>query len=510
MLINNDNNKKDLVLVLDQGTTSSRAMLFNRVGALIAKSQQSVEQIYPKPGWVEHDPMEILSSMMSAITNVLANANAIPDRIAGIGITNQRETTILWDRKTGRSLANAIVWQCRRTAESLKEILKNPAAAYMISERTGLIPDAYFSASKIAWLLDNIPDARDKAKRGELAFGTVDSWLIYSLTGGNVHATDFTNASRTMLFNIHNGHWDTGLLELFNVYESLMPEVYPSAYDYGEVTHPSLLKGVHIFGVAGDQQAALFGQRCFSAGEAKYTLGTGAFLLMHTGSRACVSKNRLVTTIAASPPGKAGFEYALEGSLFTAGALIEWLKGGLGILNSVEESEELASSVPDTDGVYLIPAFAGLGAPWWDPDVRGTVTGLTRGTRKEHIVRAALESLVFQSADLISAFNSDSGIELKSIKTDGGVSANGFLMQFMTDMLGMTVIRQENPESTGLGGAFLAGLKCGFWRDQEEIIKLEFAAKKFLPGHIDRQGLMAGWRKALEMALMKRLRQVTR
>ena len=495
----NKEKRPDLILVLDQGTTSSRALLIDRSGAVVASSRQMFEQIYPKPGWVEHDPMEILSSQLSALTGVLAYTDMGPERIAGIGITNQRETTILWDRDTGRPLANAIVWQCRRTAGALEQLCKDPAVPQMITERTGLVPDAYFSASKIAWLLDNIPGARGQAERGRLAFGTVDSWLIYSLTGGRVHATDFTNASRTMLFNIHEGRWDEELLRLFGIPASLMPEVCPSACDFGDVVHPSLPKGLRICGVAGDQQAALFGQRCFSLGEAKCTLGTGAFLLMHTGGQACASRNRLVTTIAASPPGKDGLEYALEGSIFVAGALIEWLKEGLGVLGAVEESEELASRVPDTAGVFVVPAFTGLGAPWWDPDARGTVTGLTRGARKEHIVRAALESLAYQSADLISSFCSDAGVELRSLKADGGASANGFLMQFMADILGMPVVRPDNPESTGLGAAFLAGLSCGFWDSLDEIMGLDLAAREFVPGQIDRQALMDGWREAVGM-----------
>ena len=502
MVMENEKERPDLVLVLDQGTTSSRALLVDRKGAVVASSRQMFEQIYPKPGWVEHDPMEILSSQLSALTGVLAYADMGPERIAGIGITNQRETTILWDRETGRPLANAIVWQCRRTAEALEQLCEDPAIPRMITERTGLVPDAYFSASKIAWLLGNIPGAREWARQGRLAFGTVDSWLIYSLTGGSVHATDFTNASRTMLFNIHEGRWDEKLLGLFGIPVSLMPAVYPSAHDFGDVTHPSLPKGLRICGVAGDQQAALFGQRCFGVGEAKCTLGTGAFLLMHTGGKACSSKNRLVTTIAASPPGRPTPEYALEGSIFVAGALIEWLKDGLGVLDSVEESEELALKVEDTAGVYVVPAFTGLGAPWWDPDARGTVVGLTRGAKKEHIVRAALESLAYQSADLITAFGSDAGIKLRALKADGGASSNGFLMQFMADILGMPVVRPDNPESTGLGAAFLAGLTSGLWSGLDEIMGLDIPVREFVPGQVDSWSLMAGWRKAVEMTRM--------
>ena len=495
-------NKPDLILVLDQGTTSSLAMLFDKNGKCVANSRQMLEQIYPKPGWVEHDPMEILSSQLSALISVLTYENVDPERIAGLGITNQRETTILWNRKTGEPIGNAIAWQCRRTAGSIEQICKDPLIEKEITELTGLVPDAYFSASKIAWLLDNIPGARDQANKGELAFGTVDSWLVYSLTGGKVHKTDYTNASRTMLFNIHKGCWDERLLKLFNIPDSVLPEVHPSAHDYGFVTHPSLPQGLRICSVAGDQQAALFGQRCFSAGEAKCTLGTGAFLLMHTGAKACVSENRLITTIAASAYGKNHLEYALEGSIFVAGALIDWLVDGLEILRFSHESEQLALLIPNTAGVYIIPAFTGLGAPWWNPDARGTITGLTRGIRKEHIVRAALESLAYQSADLISAFNNDAGTELYSLKTDGGVSSNGFLMQFMADILAIPVIRPENSESTARGAAFLAGLTCGFWRDQDEILKLNIKEQKFIPGQVDRQALIDGWHKALNIVRM--------
>ena len=497
-----EKDKSDLILVLDQGTTSSLAMLYDKSGKCIASSRQTLEQIYPEPGWVEHEPMEILSSQLSALKKVLSRANVDPGRIAGLGIANQRETTVLWNRKTGKPIGNAIAWQCRRTAESIEQICKDPSIAQEITERTGLVPDAYFSASKIAWFLDNIPGARDQANRGELAFGTVDSWLIYSLTEGKVHKTDYTNASRTMLYNIHKGCWDEKLLEFFNIPYSLLPEVHPSAYDYGLATHPSLPQGLHIYGVAGDQQAALFGQRCFSAGEAKCTIGTGAFLLMHTGDKACVSENRLITTIAASAYGLDHLEYALEGSIFIAGALIDWLIDGLEIIRFSHESEQMALLIPNTAGVYIVPAFTGLGAPWWNPNARGTITGITRGTRKEHIVRAALESLAYQSADLISAFNNDAGAKLSSLKTDGGVSSNGFLMQFMSDILAIPVIRPENSESTARGAAFLAGLTCGFWHDQEEILKLSIKEQMFTPGRIDRQALMAGWHKALDIVKM--------
>jgi len=493
----------DFILVLDQGTTSSRALVFDRDGALVSGAQRPYKQYYPKPGWVEHDPSEILSSQLDALACVVEKADIRPERIVGLGIANQRETTVIWDKATGQPIANAIVWQCRRTAEAVEWICADPDACREITRRTGLVPDAYFSASKIAWLLDNTPGARLRANRGELAFGTVDSWLIYSLSGGKVHATDVTNASRTMLFNIREGRWDESLLKLFNIPDSLMPDVRPSSFDYGPVSHPSLPAGLRVLGVAGDQQAALFGQRCFGRGEAKCTMGTGSFLLMHTGDNLCVSKNRLVTTVAASAPGAAGPEYALEGSIFVSGGVVQWLRDGLGLIGTAEESERMALSVPDTAGVCFVPAFTGLGAPWWAPEARGVISGLTQAARKEHIVRAALESLAYQAADLINAFESDAETQIMSLKTDGGVSANGFLMQFMADILGIPVVRSENMEATGLGAAFLAGLACGFWRDKEELLALDLEAKEFLPNHIDRKALMDGWHKALARVLTK-------
>jgi len=487
----------DLILVLDQGTTSSRALLFDRKGILVCGSQKPFSQLYPKPGWVEHDPMEILSSQISAVTEVLAGAEIYPESIAGIGISNQRETAIIWDRETGLPIANAIVWQCRRTAEYIERICADADVHDEIVRRTGLIPDAYFSASKIAWLLDNVPGARDMAGQGRLAFGTVDSWLIYKLTGGKIHATDVTNASRTMLFNIHENRWDEKLLGLFDIPASLLPDVRPSACDFGAVDFPFLPKGLRIYGVAGDQQAALFGQRCFGLGEVKCTMGTGAFMLMHTGNKPYVSQNRLVTTVAASAPGQTGLEYALEGSIFVAGGIVQWLCEGLGIISSAEESEELASSIADTEGVYLVPAFTGLGAPWWDPEARGAILGLTQGTNREHIARAALESLAYQTADLISAFESDAGVPISSLKADGGGAANGFLMQFMSDILGVPVSCSLNHEATGLGAAFLTGLTCGLWRDKNELLKLDLEAKNYVPEPIDRQALIDGWHEAL-------------
>jgi len=489
--------RSDLILVFDQGTTSSRALLFDRKGALVCGSQKPFTQFYPKPGWVEHDPIEILSSQISAFTEVLKSADISPEKIAGIGISNQRETAIIWDRDTGLPIANAIVWQCRRTAEDIERICADPEIYKEIVRRTGLIPDAYFSASKVAWLLNNTPGARAAAEQGRLAFGTVDSWLIYKLTGGKAHVTDVTNACRTMLFNIHENRWDVKLLELFDIPASLLPEVRPSAFDFGVVDYPTLPKGLRICGVAGDQQAALFGQRCFGLGEVKCTMGTGSFMLMHTGDKPYVSKNRLVTTIAASAPGTAGLEYALEGSIFVAGGIVQWLCEGLGIIKSAAESEEIASSVADTEGVYVVPAFTGLGAPWWDPDARGAILGLTQGAKKEHIVRAALESPAYQTADLIAAFESDSEVPVASIKADGGVAANGFLMQFMSDILGVPISCSMNHEATGLGAAFLAGLTCGFWRDKAEILDLDLKTKVYSPEPIDRKALIDGWHEAL-------------
>ena len=441
--------------------------------------------------------MEILSSQLSALTKVLVSAHVDPQRITALGITNQRETTVIWDRRSHLPIANAIVWQCRRTAAMIDQLCSDPAVAARITALTGLIPDAYFSASKIAWLLDNTPGARAAAERGELAFGTVDSWLVYNLTGGEVHATDVTNASRTMLFDIHRGVWDSWLLELFGIPESLLPEVRPSAGYYGTSNHPSIPAGLRITGVAGDQQAALFGQRCFQLGQAKNTLGTGAFLLMHTGMQACVSKNQLVTTVAASAPGQAGLEYALEGSIFVAGALIQWLRDEMGLISTAAESELLASRVDNNAGVHVVPAFTGLGAPWWDSEARGAILGLTRGVTREHIVRAALESLAYQSADLIAAFEDDAGIAINSLKADGGAATNGFLLQFMADLLGIEIDRPTSPEATGLGAAFLAGLASGFWQDQAELLALDIPAQSFTPQPVDREGLMADWHRAL-------------
>ena len=487
------------IIALDQGTTSSRAMLVDKHGSAIASAQRPFPQIYPQPGWVEHNPADILSSQMGVLTELIMSNGLAPEDIDSIGITNQRETTVVWDRETGEPVANAIVWQCRRTAPLVERLCGNPQVAAEVTKRTGLIPDAYFSASKIRWILDEVPGARQRAEEGKLAFGTIDSWLIWTLTYGQVHATDVTNASRTMLYNIHEGQWDPYLLELFDIPASMMPDVRPSAADYGVTSNPGLVQGVPIRGVAGDQQAALFGQCCFEAGMAKNTYGTGCFLLMHTGEHACVSKNGLVTTIAASAPGTPHAEYALEGSVFVAGALIQWLRDELQIIETAAESEGLARSVSDTGGVYVVPAFTGLGAPYWDADARGTISGITRGTNRAHIVRAALEALAYQVSDLVVAMEDDAGSPMKALNVDGGASANDFLMQFQADILDLSLRRPKNTETTALGAAYLAGLATGFWKDVDELRALRETDDAFAPamGFAERERLLAGWKKAV-------------
>ncbi|THG37170.1 glycerol kinase GlpK [Adlercreutzia caecimuris] len=490
---------KKYIIALDQGTTSSRAMLIDRAGRAVGSVQRPFPQLYPQPGWVEHDPHDILSSQLGALTELLLTYSVSPDEVAAIGITNQRETTVVWDRATGEPIANAIVWQCRRTAPMIEALASDPAVAAEIRSRTGLVPDAYFSASKIAWILGEVPGARARAEAGELAFGTIDSWLIWKLTYGAVHATDVTNASRTMLYNIHEGCWDPYLLELFGIPASLMPEVRPSASFFGETANPGLVQGIPIAGVAGDQQAALFGQCCFSAGQAKNTYGTGCFLLMHTGREACASGNGLITTVAASAPGADGIEYALEGSVFMAGALIQWLRDELGIIQNVAETDRIARSVASTEGVVVVPAFTGLGAPWWDADARGAILGLTRGAGRAHIVRAALEALAYQVCDLAQAMAEDAGVPLSVLNVDGGASANDFLMQFQADMLGVSLRRPANAETTALGAAYLAGLATGFWPDTEALLSLREGEERFLPTFDEpmRAERLARWRAAV-------------
>lgn len=459
------------VIALDQGTTSSRAVLIDRAGRMVDCVQRPFQQIFPQPGWVEHNPQEILFSQLGCLTELIARHGLSTEDIDSIGIDNQRETTIVWDPATGQPVMNAIVWQCRRTAGLVDELCGDPQVKAMVQAKTGLLPDAYFSASKIRWILDNVDGARERADAGELLFGTVDTWLVWVLTGGLVHATDPTNASRTMLFNIHEGRWDDELLRLFGIPASMMPEVRPSSGFFGETSYPGLPAGIPITGVAGDQQAALFGQCCFAPGQAKNTYGTGCFMLLHTGHEARASSHNLVTTVAASAPEAAagGLEYALEGSVFVAGALIQWLRDELGIIGSAAETEALATSIPDAGGVYIVPAFTGLGAPWWEPDARGAIFGLTRGAGRAQIARAALEALAYQVSDLAAAMAEDAGGELGVLNVDGGASANNFLMQFQANLLGCELRRPQNLETTSLGAAYLAGLVTRFWSGTDEL-----------------------------------------
>ncbi|KYH34838.1 glycerol kinase [Clostridium tepidiprofundi DSM 19306] len=485
------------IMALDQGTTSSRCILFNKKGEIVSVAQKEFKQIYPKAGWVEHDPMEIWSSQFSVAAEAVAKIHASANDIAGIGITNQRETTIVWDKTTGKPVYNAIVWQCRRTASMCDE-LRERGLAETIREKTGLILDAYFSGTKIKWILDNVDGAREKAEKGELLFGNVDSWLIWNLTKGKVHITDYTNASRTMLFNIHDLRWDDELLEALDIPKSMLPEVKPSSHIYGNTDKVLFGAEIPIAGIAGDQQAALFGQTCFAPGTAKNTYGTGCFMLMNTGEKPIMSKKGLLTTIAWGVDGKV--EYALEGSVFIAGAAIQWLRDELRMIKNAAESEKYATAVEDTNGVYMVPAFVGLGAPYWDQYARGTIVGLTRGAKKEHLIRATLESLAFQTYDVLKAMQEDSGIELKKLKVDGGACANNFLMQFQSDVLGVQVDRPKVIETTALGAAYLAGLAVGYWKDKEEIEK-NWEIDKSFESQIDsdkREELLNGWHKAIE------------
>ncbi len=492
---------KKYVLALDQGTTSSRCILFDKKGKICSMAQKEFEQIYPYPGWVEHNPMEIWSSQLAVAIEAMAMVGAKPEDISGIGITNQRETTIVWDKETGAPVYNAIVWQCRRTADMIDEMTA-AGLGESVKAKTGLVPDAYFSASKIAWILENVEGAREKAEEGRLLFGTVDTWLIWNLTKGAVHVTDYTNASRTMLFDIHNLCWDKEILEYFKIPANMLPDVKPSSYIYGH-TDTSVLGGeIPIAGAAGDQQAALFGQCCFEPGEVKNTYGTGCFLLMNTGEKAITSKSGLLTTIAAGTGEHV--EYALEGSVFVAGAAIQWLRDGLRMIKSAPQSEEYATAVEETGGVYVVPAFAGLGAPYWNPYARGTIVGLTRGCSKEHFIRATLESVAYQTVDVLEAMEKDSGIDLKSLKVDGGASANDFLMQFEADILNTEVRRPECIETTALGAAYLAGLATGYFKDKEEIRENWQLGKSFTPHMVNekRKALLRGWKKAVKCALL--------
>ena len=466
------------ILALDQGTTSSRAILFDRDGAIKGIAQREFRQMFPQPGWVEHDPLEIWTSQAGVAVEALAGAGVRARDIAAIGITNQRETTIVWDRRTGLPIANAIVWQDRRTAEACDR-LRSDGAEPLFRERTGLVLDAYFSGTKLAWILDHVEGARARAEAGQLAFGTVDSWLLWKLTDGRLHITDPSNASRTLLFNIHTLQWDDELLAALRVPRSVLPEVRSSSEIYGEVTTTLGLESVILGGIAGDQQAALFGQMCTSPGMTKNTYGTGCFMLQHTGASAPASRHKLLTTVAWTRDGVTA--YALEGSVFVGGSVVQWLRDGLGVIRSSSEVEALAMSVPDNGGVYLVPAFAGLGAPHWDSYARGTIVGLTRGSSAAHIARAALESIAYQSADLLDAMQADAGVRLAELRVDGGASRNDLLMQFQSDVIGAPVVRPQITETTALGAAYLAGLAVGFWKNDDDLATQWRTERRFEP-----------------------------
>jgi glycerol kinase len=488
-----------VILALDQGTTSSRAIVFDAAGAILAVAQREFTQIFPQPGWVEHDPGEIWATQIAVAREAIAQAAVAARDVAAIGITNQRETTLLWDRATGRPVCNAIVWQDRRTAAAC-DALKSQGLEPRVSERTGLVLDAYFSGTKLAWMLDNVRGARAAAEAGRLAFGTVDSWLVWKLTDGAAHITDVTNASRTLLYDIHSGTWEPELLQMLGVPAGLLPAVRPSCGIVAETAPGVFDARIPIAGIAGDQQAALFGQRCTAPGMIKNTYGTGCFMLMHTGTRPMRSRAKLLTT-PACPSGPAA-EYALEGSVFIAGAVVQWLRDGLGLIRASGDVEALAAGVPDNGGVYLVPAFAGLGSPHWDPYARGALFGLTRGARAGHVARAALESIAYQTADVLAAMRSDSGIGLKELRVDGGAARNDMLMQFQADILGVPVVRPRVHETTALGAAYLAGLAVGYWKDAD-VIGSQWQAERTFEPTMDRaraQELMAGWRKAVERA----------
>ena len=488
------------ILALDQGTTSSRGIIFDKDARIKAIAQKEFDQYYPQPGWVEHNPREIWSSQISVAREAMANLGIDASDIAAIGITNQRETTICWDKETGEPIYNAIVWQCRRTAPMIDKIVA-AGRSDMISEKTGLVPDAYFSASKIAWILDNVDGAREKAESGKLIFGTVDTWLIWNLTGGKVHVTDYTNAARTMLFNIHTLEWDKDLLNLFNIPESMLPEVKPSSTLYGYTSDKVMGGQVPIAGAAGDQQAALFGQCCFEKGDVKNTYGTGSFILMNTGSEPVASSNGLLTTMAACTSDKP--EYALEGSVFVAGAAVQWLRDSMRMVKSASQTEEYADRVKDSAGVYVVPAFTGMGAPYWDQYARGTVFGITRGCTKEHFIRATLESIAYQSYDVMKAMEEDLRAPLQGLKVDGGASANNFLVKFQADLIGTKVIRPKCIETTAMGAAFLAGLAVGYYKDKDEIKAKWELGRSFEPNEdrTEAEELLKGWHRAVKYAI---------
>ena len=489
---------KKYVIAMDQGTTSSRCILFDRQGTICSVAQKEFPQIYPRPGWVEHDPRDIWSTQMGVTMEAMQKLDAHADEIAAIGITNQRETTIVWDAATGEPICNAIVWQCRRTADRIEQLCRD-GWSEAIRQRTGLIPDAYFSASKLAWILDHVPGARERAERGELKFGTVDTWLIWNLTEGKVHATDYTNASRTMLFDIHRLCWDQEILDYFRIPRAMLPQVRPSSCLYGSTGRFG--GSIPIAAAAGDQQAALFGQCGFAPGDVKSTYGTGGFLLMNTGTEAVRSTKGLLTTIAASAGEPVC--YAVEGSIFVAGAAIQWLRDELRMLRSAPQSERYCTAVEDTNGVYVVPAFAGLGAPYWQPHARGTILGLTRGVTKEHFVRAVVESLAYQTNDLLLAMKEESGLPIAFLKVDGGASANSFLMQFQADLSDIRIERPRCIETTALGAAYLAGLAVGYWKDPEEIRANWGREREFIPAISGekRAALVKGWNRAVRCAL---------
>lgn len=486
------------ILALDQGTTSSRAIVFNRSGDIVGTAQKEFKQIYPKAGWVEHDGKEIWSTQAGVAAEAVTSAGLSGDSIAAIGITNQRETTLIWDRKTGKPVYNAIVWQDRRTSDYCDELKKDPKISEMIQNKTGLLLDSYFSGTKIKWILDNVDGVRERAENGDLAFGTMDSWIIWNFTQGDVHVTDVTNASRTMIYNIHSLNWDKELLDLFNIPESLLPEVKSSSEIYGTTKTTVFGSEAPIAGIAGDQQAALFGQRCIKSGMVKNTYGTGCFMVMNTGEKPIKSNNNLLTTIAWQIDGKV--EYALEGSIFIAGAVVQWLRDELGIIRKSSDVEKLALSVDDNDGVYLVPAFAGLGAPHWDQHARGTMVGLTRGSNAGHIARAALEGIAYQAMDVLNCMEADSGIDILELRVDSGATANNLLMQFQADILQAPVIRPKILETTALGAAYLAGLAVGYWKNHDEINQQWQEDKRFEMSmdKMRAEELIEGWNRALK------------
>lgn len=487
------------IMALDQGTTSSRTILFNKKGEIVCQANKEFEQIFPKAGWVEHNPWEIWNSQLFTMREVMTQAGIEGSDIEAVGITNQRETTIVWDKYTGEPVYNAIVWQCRRTSNIIDDFMDR-GLDKLIRDKTGLIPDAYFSGTKIKWILDNVEGAKERAKKGELLFGTVDSWLIWRLSGGKVHATDYTNASRTMIYNIYSLEWDNELLNLLDIPAGMLPKVLPSSGVFGYVEKKLFGAEIPISGVAGDQQAALFGQCCFEKGDVKNTYGTGCFLLMNTGSKAVKSGNGLITTIAA---GTGSVEYALEGSVFVAGAAIQWLRDQMKIIDSASNSETVAEKVPDSNGVYVVPAFTGMGAPYWKQDARGMVVGITRGTKREHFVRAVLESLAYQTYDLLMAMEQDLGEVINTVRVDGGASANNLLMQFQADISKKRVVRPQMVETTGLGAAYLAGLATGYWKNKEDIIKNVGKNTEFVRKITSSEAKekIKGWQRAVKCAI---------